>query len=96
MAIEDGEETLMIYDVTELMDHDDSSTDSDEDQWEDEHLKDPWDTTRIAQEEALIASDPDHLSKCYWQARKTHRRYRFAKRKFGPRRRFRPRKIGHK
>ena len=87
----------MITNIEFINDSDtESSHSTAESQWQDGDLKDPYTNQRTAEIAEHMAADPDYEAKCYWQQRKAIRRYRFVKKRFGPKRRLRPRKIGRK
>ena len=95
--MDDGaNDAITILDIGELINsHDENSSNySCSLQWADEEFKNPYTNERCQHELHLLATNPHHRAKCYWAARKAHRRFRFAKRKFCPRSRFKARKIG--
>ena len=70
---------IHIYELEAVVSDSSSSGDSDETQWDDENLKDPWAPERIAKETTLLDTNPDHRAQCYWAARKAMRRYLLSK-----------------
>jgi len=86
-----GENTVTLLSLDNI-DDSDSEYSSDE-TWLAEDGEDPYDGERLEAELAYAKSDPMYLAELYWAKRLATRRYRAAKGKCGPRKRFHPRKI---
>ena len=73
---------------------DDSDSDvSDEESWLAEESRDPYDAERIAHEQAMARDNGGYLEQLMWAKRVATRRLRAAQGKFGPRSRFKFRKM---
>ena len=78
----------------EIDDFPDSSDSSGSEYWDEENGEDPWPADRLEEERNKARADPTYITQCFWAMRKAVRKYRAVKGKFGPRRRFQPRKLG--
>ena len=88
-------ETITIFEVHQVMDSQSDASSTDEDQWDAENFDDPYDAERLSQE-LNAGKDNLYLARVYLAHRMATRKYRAAKGKFGPRRRFGRRRIAKK
>ena len=61
--------------------------------WTKEDLEDPYTPERWEQEEREGTTNPIYLAHLWWAQRKATRRFRAAPEKFGPKKKFHPRKM---
>jgi len=70
-----------------------SDEDTSDEQWERENKEDPYDSLRLEAEEKEAKENPIYVAELYWAKRRADRRYRAAKGRFGPKKKYHPRKI---
>ena len=88
----DNDIDLTLYDLGDFPDSSGSETGSE--WWEEENKEDPYDNGRLQAEREAAEADPMYTAQLFWAMRKAQRRFRAAKGKFGPRKKFAPRRIG--
>ena len=93
MGINDS--SVYLLDLEGIPDSD-SDVDTDDDLWNAENREDPYSSERIQQEVAEAKANPMYLAELYWAKRIADRRFRAAKGRFGPKKRFHPRKMAKK
>ena len=90
-----GNDLITVYDLDQVADSESEGSSTDEEQWAEENLHDPYPRERLEAEQQA-ARDPQYLTTVWLSQRMATRRYRAAKNTFGPKHEFGGRKIARK